>query len=353
MTVPFINKLAETGRTYTLPNSNQQFTVANSTPSGVPQQETPFSLSNFLTTPTNTQPVETPSVPVTQAKTPVVQPQTQPQPVSTQQPSISPEALAFMEQYRVNKPSGSDSLYEQWMRERNSNTGMFAIPQGVSITPEQMMAIRRAADQYYSGALSNALEKEKSMTKSSTGYGTDSILAGLSNVGASRVNKLTDAYDSHPIVKNFNTVQSSVLKAQNIMNDIKTRPGAEPNAGDDMSLMYLFAKAQDPESVVRESEYENVASYFSSLPQNVKYQLSRYYQPLPDGRLSPQSREAIFNGLNNLYKSQQAQLQNLRNETIRKINDVAGKDVGGTLLTNYETAYSTSPQVDGDSAFDW
>lgn len=228
-------------------------------------------------------------------------------------------------------------------RHSSQGTGLYALQKGVQYTPDQIMAQRKSADDIYNqtlGEYSKAAQGQLAKQKATPAYGTDSILSGLSTVGASRVNKLTDNFDSSPIVKNYNTVQNSALKAQEILNDIQTRPDKFATAGDDMTLMYLFAKAQDPESVVRESEYANVADYFSSLPQNVKYQLSRVYKNTPDGRLTDDSRANIFNNLNKLYDAQTSQYNNLKSETIRKINDVAGREVGDSLLTDYSNAYS-------------
>lgn len=89
-------------------------------------------------------------------------------PISPTTEQIDPNAAAksFMEEYRIGatKPQVSDSanqIYANWMKERNTNTGMFSLPEGVSLTPEHMRGIRKAADEYYSGLLSSTSESEK------------------------------------------------------------------------------------------------------------------------------------------------------------------------------------------------
>lgn len=328
-----------------LPNGGGSYTVANSTPSGV----TAAPSNNFdLTTgqPQMQEQVQTPQVPV---EAPVQTPDYSSQPG---QPTYQPAPAAPVS-YTPTEDMGSVDYLDKYRqlaleqaRHSSQGTGLYALQKGVQYTPEQIMAQRRSADDIYNQSLneySKAAQNQIAQQKKTPAYGTDSILSGLSTVGASRVNKLTDNFDSSPIVKNYNTVQNSALKAQEILGDIQSRPDKAATAGDDMTLMYLFAKAQDPESVVRESEYANVADYFSSLPQNVRYQLSRVYKNTPDGRLTDESRANIFNNLNKLYGAQTSQYNNLRSETIRKINDVAGREVGGSLLTDYSNAYSNEP----------
>lgn len=286
---------------------------------------------------------------VTQAPTsttPTPQTVTQPQP---QDPSSI--AFSLLEKYKTQPKSDAEGIYEQWMRERSSNTGMFALPQGVTLTPDQLNNLRSSADQYYSGLVKTITDAQKSNQSTISKFSVDSVLSGLSVNGANRVNKLTDAFDSAPIVKNYNTIQGSALKAQEILRDIESRPNKEANAGDDMQLMFLFAKAQDPDSVVRESEYSNVADYYSNLPTNVKYKMSTLYKATPDGKLTPESRKAMFNGLNNLYNASTIQYDNLRSETIRKINDVAGNEIGDKMLTNYSGAYTAPTKSSGDFPF--
>jgi hypothetical protein len=304
------------------------------------------------------QPSPLPEVPQTQAPTiPTVQEQPQVAPTISDQDVINAtNKLTSMMYSSGNTGSGNvmgDILRLQAEQASGARTGqgMYDYDRNMGLSPDQIRSIENASDKVYEeryGALGQMLGAEKSMEKSSVSskYGIDSILSGLSSQGASRVNSLADKFDASPIVKNFNTVQASALKANEILNDLK---GRRATAGDDMTLMYLFAKAQDPESVVRESEYENVAQYFSSMPQNVKYQFSRLYEATPDGRLTDQSRANIYNNLNKVYSAQKRQYDNLKKETVRKINQVAGSEIGEDLLTDYNAAYEYNNEPSNDN----
>ena len=237
-----------------------------------------------------------------------------------------------------------DLAMEQAMHS-SQGTGLYAMQPGVQYSPDQIMNQRKAADKLYNQALgeyANAADSYISKNKStSPTYGLDSILSGLSVNGANAVKSASDKFDASPIVRDFNIIQRASGAADNVLKDIKSRPDKKATAGDDMSLMYLFAKAQDPNSVVRESEYANVADYFSTLPQAVQFKLSQIYKPAPDGRLTDLARENIAKGIKTLYSTNKQQYDNLKSETARQIDAVTGKKIGSDYLKSYESAYDT------------
>lgn len=74
---------------------------------------------------------------------------------------------------------------------------------------------------------------------------------------ASRVDSYVKDFEAEPIVKQYNTVRSQVGAFQNYMKDT--------SGSNDQAMVYAFAKIMDPESVVREGEYETVKKYSQSL----------------------------------------------------------------------------------------
>lgn len=227
-------------------------------------------------------------------------------------------------------------LRGQQADDRANGTGLYFVDPSKAYSPDQIRQIHNTADEAYGSQLDTiAADAQKAGTSK---YGADSALAGLSPNAVSLVYKMSDDFNSSPIVKNFNVIQQSNLAAKGVMDSIESRPDKKATAGDDMTLMYLFAKAQDPNSVVRESEYANVADYFSSLPQNIQFQLSRVYKNTPDGRLTDESRKNVVRGLNTLYDSNKQQYDQFKSSKTSQINNIAGKDVANYFIDTYENA---------------
>lgn len=227
-------------------------------------------------------------------------------------------------------------LRGQQADDRANGTGLYFVDPSKAYSPDQIRQIHNTADEAYGSQLDTIAADAQTAGKSK--YGADSALAGLSPNAVSLVYKMSDDFNSSPIVKNFNVIQQSNLAAKGVMDSIASRPDKKATAGDDMTLMYLFAKAQDPNSVVRESEYANVADYFSSLPQNIQFQLSRVYKNTPDGRLTDESRKNVVRGLETLYTSNKQQYDQFKNSKASQINNVAGKDVADYFIDTYENA---------------
>jgi hypothetical protein len=74
----------------------------------------------------------------------------------------------------------------------------------------------------------------------------------------SRIDRITNSFNTAPIVKEFNEVQAQHQTIAQIVNSQWSGPG-------DMSVVFAFMKALDPNSVVRETEYANAAKSETSL----------------------------------------------------------------------------------------
>lgn len=366
--IPSLNKYLNVNRT--LPNMGGTFNVANSTPSGVttpvqsPDAGIMAALANIGRTrsPIGGNPqsgqIETPPAPVPPVTTPTtpVAPDEYENIISqyTGNKNTSPNTMGGTSSTGTsptstgNAPLDFMSLRAEQLRDRANGTGLYALPQGVSLTPDQVFGLRSMADNHYNDLIQSATDYQKELNnKSKTPlYGIDSDLSGLSTNAVNTLYKMSDDFNNHPIVKDFNVIQRASSAANNILKDINSRPDKNPTAGDDMSLMYLFAKAQDPNSVVRESEYANVGDYFSSLPQAVQFKLSQLYKPAPDGRLTDEARKNIAHGIKTLYETNKQQYDNLRTNAVDHMKRVAGKDVSDAFLNKYEDAYST-PSTSG------
>ncbi|RTL06201.1 hypothetical protein EKK58_06175 [Candidatus Dependentiae bacterium] len=343
-------KAALKAATVAVPTVGIPLTVLNnmlqtkSTPSPV------LNMPGFKNNPANTYYTNPQDIPKEVATAPTTTPVATTTRTQVEQPVVAPISdTGYMSMTNQTTPTANVAgnpyadlvaLQNQQAQDFINRRGLYSSTGG-AMSPDLMRSIEGSADDVYGERIAQkAVEADRYGKMMTSGYGINSALAGLPSNAVNLVYKFSDDFHSSPIVKNFNTVQSSALKANNIVQNILNRPNQEANAGDDMALMYLFAKAQDPESVVRESEYDNVAQYFSNLPQNIQFSLSRYYQETPDGRLTPNSRKAMIEGLNTLYNSQKEQYDNLKRDTTNRINGIAGREVSDLFLNTYEDAYS-------------
>lgn len=339
----------------------------STTPSGLPTKEMPQEVPwtpapiqtpaydsngnpNFSTTPTPVTPSESDSFNYGGSA--------QPSSTSTSTtttsttPPAPPEAIDPLQKYQ-------DLALEQAMNS-SQGTGLYALKDGVAYSPEQIMTQRKSADAIYNqrlGEYANMIKDSRANTKTPA-YGADSDLAGLSTNSVNTIYKMSDAFNSHPIVKDFNIIQKASIDANNLIkqsND-NLKKGIKPTAAEDLQLIYMFAKAQDPNSVVREGEYNTVANYVSTLPQDIQSQISRVWAKQPTAKLTPEARNAILHGIDRKYNADKQQYTQLRKDAIKHITGIAGKDVSDTFLNNYEGAESSSGSsnsASGDAVFDF
>ena len=86
----------------------------------------------------------------------------------------------------------------------------------------------------------------------------------------SALDRIRQQYNAHPSVRKFQTVASGLEFAKGV--DPKTN-----NPADDQGMIYAFAKAMDPESVVREGEYATVQKYSQSWADRFGFDIRRLY----------------------------------------------------------------------------
>ncbi len=149
-----------------------------------------------------------------------------------------------------------------------------------------------------------------------------------------RVDALAKGFDSQPTVRRVQTMAEAV----NFVNSLDPKT---VNPADDQALIYAFAKAMDPESVVREGEYATVQKYAQSWAQNFGFDAARIFSNTPF--LTAQARQNMKNTIAQKFKATQGQYDNLRTSYIQKINAASGKDNGADFLTDYGGAFPDAP----------
>lgn len=286
----------------------------------------------------------------------------------TQSEDISPEDLSSALNSRIygispaNIPDAEtvanqtpyqqyNSIREQMISERLNGTGAYAIPPGMAYSPDQVRQVYNAADQAYGsrlGEISSVLQNTGSKK-----FGLDSIFSGLSPTTVNLISGEENNFRKEKGVTDFNIIQNSAIQSKQIIDRLnKTK--AKGNGADDQRLIYLFAKAQDPDSVVREGEYANASKFLSTIPQSIVSQITRVANidkntgkmtiaTTPDGFLTPEARNEIVKALEEQYKGSKQSYDNLRSEYSRRINSYSGQEgLGEQMLVNYSGAYNNS-----------
>lgn len=82
------------------------------------------------------------------------------------------------------------------------------------------------------------------------------------------VNRFLSMHDTNPITRRYTVGQEALSFVNSLPNDTK-------NPADDQGLVYSFAKAMDPDSVVREGEYNTVQKYSQSWLDKFKFNAKR------------------------------------------------------------------------------
>ena len=140
-----------------------------------------------------------------------------------------------------------------------------------------------------------------------------------------------ESFGSTDIVKKYNATVDGI----NLINgiDVNTQ-----NPSDHQTIVYAFAKSLDPESVVREGEYETIKKYAQS-------SLNKYGKEITNalngtGFLSQEAIQNIKSTMNNNYSSRKPLYDNLRSEKARVIDSVAGQPISSELLIDYSGGVS-------------
>lgn len=166
--------------------------------------------------------------------------------------------------------------------------------------------------------------------KSSGGGGSGGLTPSQVN---STVNSIAGAFDNEPIVKAYNTVQEGFQAIKSI--GTKTSSPA-----DDIAFIYAFAKILDPNSVVREGEYNTIQKYAQTWADNFGFSAKRIFSN--SNFLTSEAKQKMLNALQPKVDSITSQYNNLQSEYQRQINDAySGKP---RQLTNYQGSTLPSNQ---------
>jgi hypothetical protein len=149
-----------------------------------------------------------------------------------------------------------------------------------------------------------------------------------------RVDSKSRAFDSLPVTKTVQKMAEAVSFAQSL-NPNTTNPA------DDQALIYAFAKAMDPDSVVREGEYATVQKYAQSWAQTFGFNAARMFSNTTF--LTAQARQNMKATILSKFEAGRKQYDVVRKSYADQINKITGTDDGDSYLTDYGGAFPTAP----------
>jgi hypothetical protein len=156
-----------------------------------------------------------------------------------------------------------------------------------------------------------------------------------------RVDAKAKTFESLPVVKNTQKMAEAVSFANSL--DINTK-----NPADDQALIYAFAKAMDPDSVVREGEYATVQKYAQSWAERFGFDVKRIYSNT--AFLTPQARANMKKTIQAKFAAGKTQYDNVRKSYINQVNKITGQQDGEDYLTDYGAAFPQEPSTSAPSA---
>lgn len=246
-------------------------------------------------------------------------------------------------------------LQAQRANEKASRTGLYAIDPNMAFSPDQIRQQTKAADDFYNEQIAGYAEQaqnELAKSASTSKYSDDSIFTGLSPNAVSLLTTLRKDFSAEPDVKKFNVIQNSAVQAKQLVDRL-TKSKSAGTGADDLRLVFLFAKAQDPDSVVRETEYDNAKKMISTLPEGAKQAVSRVINLTNDGRgimptqargfLTPEARKEVLNALIEQYNGSQQLYDNVYNNYAQMAENFSGRPgIGKDILVGYDKAFDAT-----------
>lgn len=202
--------------------------------------------------------------------------------------------------------------------------------QGSEYGPGAIGEYQFAVQNGYKGSFTDYQNEDANRKARVAGAGGGGLSTAQMN---STINQIAGAFDNEPVVRNFNVVNEGSAFADSI-NPNTTNPA------DDIGMIYAFAKAMDPGSVVREGEYATVQKYAQSWAQQFGFDVKRIFS-----NSKFLSSSAIQNMQATIRQRAQVARQNYDNVKAQYDARIAAVRAGGfNSITDYGAFNTGSPQ---------
>lgn len=166
------------------------------------------------------------------------------------------------------------------------------------------------------------------------GYDIGSIArgyGGLTEQQLTTVNSLNDKFLANQVVKDYQTVQDQTATVNAIVNGGSSGPR-------DLATVFAFMKALDPNSVVREAEYDNAARS-GNIFTGWAAKFNGYLKP--EGGFMPDSVKKEFSAVvGERLKAKEQQYSQLRSQFIGTAKTLTGRNDADKFIYDVTTQYS-------------
>lgn len=230
-------------------------------------------------------------------------------------------AISLWDKQRTFQQAQIDSWNEQAQNEFNNKIKLTELSMkgsGNSTIDEYMFAVENG---FQGDIIDYQASVASAMRAPSSGGGAGGLTPAQIN---STINSIAGAFDNEPIVKSYNTVQEGFQTIKSI--GINTQSPA-----DDIAFIYAFAKIMDPNSVVREGEYNTIQKYAQTWADNFGFSAKRIFSN--SNFLTPQAKQNMLNALQPKVTTITNQYQNLSNQYNRRIEEARAG--GFQSITDY------------------
>lgn len=152
-----------------------------------------------------------------------------------------------------------------------------------------------------------------------------------------RIDGYSDDYTKNPNVQSAFKFAPLLRQYNNI--DVKSLSSSQRQG-----IISDYAKALDPDSVVREGEYATVAKYSSSFGEKTLSEINQFLSG--NWTLSDNAAKKVIDAINSRGKNYIEQEKNIRNQYIDKINRISGDNRGEQELVfpDYANAWNSQGQ---------
>jgi hypothetical protein len=157
--------------------------------------------------------------------------------------------------------------------------------------------------------------------------------SGYSPATLTKITQKAGQFDNEPSVRSYQVVAEGKSFLDSIDDNTK-------NPADQQGVIYAFAKIMDPNSVVREGEYNTVQKYAQSWASTFGFNASRIFSNTPF--LSAEAIKNMKKTITAKVAASEKSYKNIYNEYDRIINKISGGNDGKDFLTDYSQGYGNT-----------
>lgn len=154
--------------------------------------------------------------------------------------------------------------------------------------------------------------------------------SGYNSATVTKIQQIAGNFDNEQSVKSYQVV----AEGKSFLDSI---PDTTRNPSDQQGVIYAFAKIMDPNSVVREGEYNTVQKYAQSWADTFGFKASRIFSNEPF--LTTEAIRNMKATINAKVKAAEKSYNNIYDEYGRRINKISGGADGKDFLTDYSKGY--------------